>query len=57
MSESIRDYMLTGDWKTSTGGMTAMAQKEGRKFFLKKYKNPVQPNTADIAEQDIEKDI
>lgn len=49
MSESIRDYMLTGDWKTSTGGMTAMAQKEGRKFFLKKYKNPVQPNTADIA--------
>jgi serine/threonine protein kinase len=49
MSESIRDYMLTGDWKTSTGGMTAMAQTEGRKFFLKKYKNPVQPNTADIA--------
>ena len=48
MSETIRGYGLTGDWKTSTGGMTAMAQREGRKFFLKKYKNPVQPNQADI---------
>lgn len=48
MSETIRGYDLTCEWKTSTGGMTAMAQKEGRKFFLKKYKNPVQPNLADI---------
>ena len=49
MSDTIKGYVLTGDWKTSTGGMTAMAQKDGRKFFLKKYKNPVMPNTADIA--------
>lgn len=39
----IHGYELTSDWKNSQCGQTAVAQKGGKKYFLKKYQTPVAP--------------
>ncbi|MCR4655264.1 MAG: hypothetical protein K5770_03430 [Lachnospiraceae bacterium] len=39
----INGYEITGEWKASQCGETAVAEKDGRRFFLKKYQTPVAP--------------
>lgn len=39
----IHGYELTSEWKNSQCGQTAIAQRGGKKYFLKKYQTPVAP--------------
>ena len=40
---SFHGYELIGDWKNSNCGKTALANKGGKKYFLKKYQTVVAP--------------
>lgn len=36
-------YEIRGDWKNSQCGQTSIAEKRGKKYFIKKYQTPVAP--------------
>ena len=36
-------YELISEWKNSQCGKTAMARRDGKTYFLKKYQTPVAP--------------
>lgn len=40
---TIHGYELTTEWKNSTCGKIANAQKGGKRYFVKKYQTPVAP--------------
>jgi len=40
---NIQGYEIITEWKNSQCGKTAIAQKGGKKYFLKKYQTPVAP--------------
>ncbi|MBR4550214.1 MAG: hypothetical protein IKO83_09920 [Oscillospiraceae bacterium] len=40
---NVHGYELISDWKNSTSGQIARAQKGGKIYFLKKYQTPVKP--------------
>ena len=42
-TESFHGYELISDWKNSSSGQIARAQKDGKIYFLKKYQTPVAP--------------
>ena len=40
---TVHGYEIIGDWENSNCGMTALASKDGKKYFLKQYKTVVAP--------------
>ena len=56
MSEVIHGYTLLTDWKAGQKGRTAMAEKDGKTYFIKKYTSYVLPtNDGMFDEKTIEK--
>lgn len=43
MAIIVKDYHLIKDWNFSTGGKTAIGEKDEKKYFLKKYVNISKP--------------
>ena len=43
MSEAIRGYTLLSEWRAGQKGSTAKAEKNGKKYFVKKYTSYVLP--------------
>lgn len=41
--EHINGYDITGEWKNSTCGKIALAERSGKKYFIKRYQTPVEP--------------
>ena len=41
---NLNNYKMLTDWKPSTGGKTAIAERAGKKYFLKQYSTPVFPS-------------
>ena len=41
--EHINGYDIPGEWKNSTCGKIAFAERSGKKYFIKRYQTPVEP--------------